>query len=85
MAATNAFTASTTMTPRQADRAIKSGKPVTLHNARFNETFVAVIVGRDRYTVTTSTGGRFERNELVMLPENVNSEKSTATPLSNKY
>lgn len=57
------------MTPKQVDRAIKSGEPVTLHNARYNETFTAVLVSRDRYTVTTSTGGRFERDELQIVSD----------------
>jgi len=57
------------VTPKQVDRAIKSGEPVTLHNARYNETFTAVLVSRDRYTVTTSTGGRFERDELQIVSD----------------
>ena len=58
-----------TMTTKQADNAIKSGAPVTLHNARYDETFTVVLVSRDRHTVTTSTGSRFERDELQVVSQ----------------
>ena len=56
-----------TMTTKQADKLIKSGEQVTLHNARFNETFTVVLVSRDRHTVTSQDGGRFERDELEVV------------------
>lgn len=55
------------MTTREADKAIKSGSEVTLHNPRYNETFTAVIVARDKWTITTAAGGRFERDELEIV------------------
>jgi hypothetical protein len=55
------------MTPRQADQLIKSGKPVTVHGAQFNETFTATFIKRDRYSIYTSTGGIFDRGDLVIV------------------
>ena len=55
------------MTTKQADKAITSGSPITLHNARYNETVTCVLVSRDRYTVTTATGSVFERDELEII------------------
>ena len=55
------------MTPRQADQLIKSGKPVTVHNATYGETFTITIVRRDRYNVYTDTGGVFDRVELQVI------------------
>ena len=55
------------MTTKQADKAIKSGQPVTLRNTQFDETFTVVIVSRDRWTVTSADGGRFERDELEVV------------------
>ncbi len=55
------------MTTKQADKAIKLGEPVKLRNVRYDEIFSVVLVSRDRWTVTTSTGSRFERDELEIV------------------
>ena len=39
------------MTTHEADKAIKSGTPVTVRSKGFNETFVLVIESRNRWTV----------------------------------
>ncbi len=40
-----------TMTTKQADQAIRSGRPVLLYSERYDETFLMLIVSRDRYNV----------------------------------
>ena len=55
------------MKPREADKAIKSGEAVTLHNAQHDETWEAVIVSRDRYTFSTADGGVFERDDVEIV------------------
>lgn len=57
------------MTPKQADKLIKLGQPVTVRNETFNETFTATFVSRDRHTISTEDGGLFERDELEVVPE----------------
>ena len=39
------------MTPREADKIIKAGKPVTVHHSYFNETFTAIFTKRDRSSI----------------------------------
>jgi hypothetical protein len=39
------------MTPRQADKLIKSGERVTLRSINFNQSCVATVTGRDRYNI----------------------------------
>ena len=56
------------MTTRQADRIIKREQPVTVHNTRYNETFTALFLRRDRYLIY-SKNGVFERADLELLPE----------------
>jgi hypothetical protein len=55
------------MTTRQADRLIKSGEKVKVHNATFNETFEIVIVSRDRWNIETKDGGLFDRKGLEIV------------------
>ena len=55
------------MTPRQADQIIKLNKPVTVHNTNYNETFTVTFIKRDRFNIHTSTGGVFDRSELVIV------------------
>ena len=52
------------MTPKQADKIIAAGKPVTVHNKHFNETFTATFVRRDRTRIYSNSGGIFDRAEL---------------------
>ena len=67
----------TTMTPHEADKAIKSGAPLTVRSKGFNETFVLVIESRNRWTVygkyrsTESeqwfSSGAFDRADLQIV------------------
>lgn len=57
------------MTPREADKLIKLQTPVVLRNMRYDETFTVVLVKRDKFTVTTSTGSVFERDELQLIKQ----------------
>jgi len=52
------------MTTRQADKIISDGKPVTVHNSTYNETFTATFTHRDRYNIYSSDGGQYDRQEL---------------------
>ena len=54
------------MTTREADRIIRAGQPVTVHNPFYGETFTAVFVRRDRYNIYTEEGGKFDRKELQL-------------------
>jgi hypothetical protein len=56
------------MTPRQADKLIKDGKPVTVRNTFYDETFTAVFVRRDRWNVYTEDGC-YDRGELELVSE----------------
>jgi len=55
------------MTPRQADQIIKLNKPATVHNTFYNETFTATFIKKDRWNIHTSTGGVFDRGELIIV------------------
>ena len=55
------------MTPKQADRLIQSRKPVTLREVRFDQTFSAVLVSRDRYNVRTACGMVLDRGDLEIV------------------
>lgn len=50
------------MTPRQADKIIKAGKPVTVTNAKYGETFTAIFIKRDRTCIESADGGKFHRD-----------------------
>ena len=52
------------LTTKRADQLVKSGKPVTLFNEFYNETFTIVLVKRDRFNVYSAEGGKFDRKEL---------------------
>ena len=59
------------MTPREADRLIKAGKPVKLYDKRYRECVVVTIVCRDRWNIYTASasGGKYDRGEMeVVLP-----------------
>ena len=60
-----------TMTPRQADSIIKKGKAVTVHGKHFNETFTALFIRRDRWSIYTDSGGVFDRGDLEIVKENI--------------
>jgi len=55
------------MTPAKADKIIREGKPVTVHNARYDETFTKTFVKRDRYSLYSDDGGVFERSDLEIV------------------
>ena len=59
------------MTPREADKIIKAGKPVTVHSEDFNETFTAVFTNRDRRNIYADYGGKFDRADLVIVAKAV--------------
>jgi hypothetical protein len=55
------------MTPRQADKLIKSGQRVTLYNTWFREYSANVLlVARERGNVRTDKGQVLSRDELVL-------------------
>jgi len=55
------------MTGRQADKIIKAGKPVTVHNAIYNETFTTLFTERDRYNIYSVNGHIYDRVELQIV------------------
>ena len=56
------------MTPRQADKLIKAGKPVTLHNAFYDETMTdVVIVRRDRWNIYLADGAVMDRGDCEVI------------------
>ena len=57
------------MTPRQADKLIKAGKPVALYNTHWRTTLKTevIIVSRDRWSLTTKCGQVFDRGELQIV------------------
>ncbi len=59
------------MTPREADKIIKAGKPVTVNalswDGRIIETFTATFVSRDRFCIATDNGGKFDRPSLQLV------------------
>ncbi len=54
------------MTIKEADKIIKAGQPVTVHNSHFNETFTTTFIYRDRYYIC-SADGNFERADLEIV------------------
>ena len=57
------------MTTRQADKLIKDGKPVTIHNTFYCETATVTLVSRDRWNVRTECGMVLDRGELEIIQE----------------
>ena len=57
------------VTPRLADKLIRTGQRVTFRNVEYREEFSCVVVDRDRNTIRTSEGGVFERRDLVLLED----------------
>lgn len=55
------------MNTREADKIIKAGKPVTVHNPVYAETFTVKFVRRDRYNLYSENGGKFDRAELKIV------------------
>lgn len=53
------------MTPRQADRIIRAGRPVAVRT--MGETFTALFISRDRWNLYTDHGAVFDRGELELV------------------
>lgn len=58
-----------TMTYRQADKLIASGKLVTLYHPKFQETFTAVVTSRNRFSIYFKYGDDSGRCGLVARDE----------------
>ena len=54
------------MTPKQADKLIKSGQPVELRSM-YGEVFVAVIVRRDRWNIYLADGAVMDRSDCEVI------------------
>lgn len=54
------------ITPRIADRLIRNGRPVTVTNERYRETFTTTFVKRDKYSIYSADGGVYDRKELTI-------------------
>lgn len=57
------------LTARRADRFINTGERVSLYNVLYKERFSGTIVSRDRRTITMDNGGKFHRDELVIVAD----------------
>lgn len=57
------------MTPKQCDKLIKSGESVVLRDPNWDETFRAVVVSRDRFSLRTADGGLFDRGDLEIVDD----------------
>lgn len=55
------------MTPKQADKVILANQPITVRNTRYDETFTATFVKRDRLYIHSADGGTFDRSELEIV------------------
>jgi hypothetical protein len=54
------------MTPRQADKLIKAGKPVRVLDA-YDEEFVATFVRRNSRYIESAEGGNFAFSDLKVI------------------
>ena len=57
------------MTPKQADKAIETGKEITVHNPHYNETFTKLFIRRDRWNIYSADGGTFDRGDLNIVTQ----------------
>lgn len=55
------------MTPREADKIIKAGNPVTVTTPPDDEPFDVLIVSQDRWNVTTDHGAKFDRGDMELV------------------
>lgn len=57
------------MKTKQIDAIIKTGKPVKVHDARFNDTFTIEIVSRDKNKsiITTKCGARIDGSRIEVI------------------
>ena len=63
------------MSPREADKIIKAGKPVRCMDTFFKQEMTLLFVARDRWNIFTDTGGVYDRGELEVLPEPSNESR----------
>lgn len=52
------------MTPKQADKLIRAGRRVLVRDA-YGDEFEAVFVRRDRRSIESRAGGKFERSDQL--------------------
>ena len=57
------------MTPQQADRIIKAGKPVTVIHTPSGEVFTRSFIYRDHWNIRAEGGGLFSRDDLKLVPD----------------
>lgn len=55
------------LTVKQADKLIDQKQERTFHNAKYQETFNALLVSRDCWNVTSSTGQVYSRDEITLV------------------
>jgi len=55
------------MTTREADKLIRAGVEVKVRSAFYGEEFTALFVSRDRRLIRSSTGGVYERADLILV------------------
>lgn len=63
------------MTSAQADRIIKQQVPVTVRSTFYGEVFTALFVERDRRTISSATGGKYDRADLVIVESHQNGKR----------
>ena len=57
------------MTPREADRAIKSGKPVKVRWPRVGEEGTILILRRTRWSIYCEGGSVFDRGDTELIKQ----------------
>jgi len=55
------------MTPKQADKIIAEGKTITVRSKFYGEEFSARFIKRDRLSIESEDGGRFDRSDLEII------------------
>jgi hypothetical protein len=55
------------ITPKQADKIIAAGKPVTVRHIPSGDVFTKTFVARDRRCIESSDNGKFERDDLEQV------------------
>ena len=56
------------MTPKQADKIIASGQPVTVKSEEYGESFMVTFTERNRHSITSADGGIYDRSDLTVVP-----------------
>ncbi len=55
------------MTPKQADKIIRDGQPVTVRSIEYGDRFIATFTERDRRSITSHDGGIYDRADLEIV------------------